>query len=73
MYINFVEHPDGNEGDDETTRSDGEEIFNDDVGYPNPNILSTSAPEMTGDWIQVKKKDRTPKKKVNNTVITVFM
>lgn len=59
----YNDHHDGNEGDDETTKSDNEDMFNDSLGYPNPNILSTSAPEMTGDWIQVKKKDRTPKKK----------
>ena len=56
-------HDHGNEGDDETTHSDNEDGLSDNLGYPNPKILSTSAPEMKGDWIQVKKKDRTPKKK----------
>lgn len=62
------EHHDGNEGDDENARSDYEDGVSDNLGYPNPKILSTSAPEMTGEWIQVKKKDRTPKKKDEQSV-----
>ena len=69
LSVLFFVSDHGNEGDDETTHSDNEDGLSDNLGYPNPKILSTSAPEMKGAWIQVKKKDRTPKKKVSNLYV----